>query len=109
MIVSERFEHGVRQAASLIAHFNEEQAEIRLVIGGEIGEFGIGSRHLHECLKRLAVIEPEIKENPEADEIAASLTKLFEESENSHNFLISTLIDEDLSPELAQKSYLINF
>ncbi|MEJ7847208.1 MAG: DUF58 domain-containing protein [Pyrinomonadaceae bacterium] len=109
VIVSERFEHGVRQAASLIAHFNEEQAEIRLVIGGEMGEFGIGSRHLHECLKRLAVIEPEIKEDLGVEDIAANLAKLFEESENSHNFLISTLQEKDLSHELAQNSYIINF
>ncbi len=109
VIVSERFERGVRQAASLIAHFNEEQAEIRLVIGSDKGEFGIGSRHLHECLKRLAVTEPEFRENVDGTEISGNLNELFDESENSHNFLISTLREKDLSSELLQKSHIIHF
>lgn len=109
VIVSERFEHGVRQTASLIAHFNEEQAEIRLVIGAERGDFGIGSRHLHECLKRLAVIVPQITGDLDGAAIAGNLSELVEEDENSHNFIISTLGENDLSSELAQKSYIIQF
>ena len=34
------------------------KAEIRLVIDGDIGEFGIGRSHLHDSLKRLALVEP---------------------------------------------------
>ncbi|MBC7900317.1 MAG: DUF58 domain-containing protein, partial [Saprospiraceae bacterium] len=109
VIASEKFEHGVRQAASLIAHFNEEQAEIRLVIGPEKGEFGIGSRHLHECLKRLALAQPEFREKPDGAEIGEMLCELFEETDNSHNFLISTLEENDLSQEITQNSFLIHF
>jgi uncharacterized protein (DUF58 family) len=56
--VSERFEKGVSQTASLLAHFTEDQAETRLIVDDEVGEFGIGREHLNENLKRLAVVEP---------------------------------------------------
>lgn len=54
---SDKFEEMVRTAAALIAHFTEEQALVRLDIGTEKGEPGIGTRHLHECLRRLAIVE----------------------------------------------------
>jgi uncharacterized protein (DUF58 family) len=56
--LSERFERGVTQAASLVAHFIEERAEVRLVIGEETGRYGVGLEHLHNCLKRLALSAP---------------------------------------------------
>lgn len=57
-VVSERFEAAVNKTASMLAHFTEDQAEIRLIIDGIVGEYGIGKIHLNECLKRLALIEP---------------------------------------------------
>jgi uncharacterized protein (DUF58 family) len=63
--VSDRFERGVSLAASILAHFTEEQAEICLVIGRENGDFGIGTRHLYACLQRLAVVEPDFSPTPE--------------------------------------------
>lgn len=53
-----RFERGVVQAASLLKHFIDERAEIRLVLGEEIGAFGSGLEHLYRCLRRLAVVSP---------------------------------------------------
>jgi uncharacterized protein (DUF58 family) len=53
--LSERFERGVTLAASLVAHFIDERAEVRLVIGEEKGRYGVGLEHLHDCLKRLAL------------------------------------------------------
>ncbi len=53
-----RFEHGVTVAASLVAHFIEERAEVRLVLGAEAGRYGSNTEHLYECLKRLALVEP---------------------------------------------------
>lgn len=53
-----RFEEGVTQAASLTAHFIEERAEVRLVLGDEIGRYGTGQDHLYECLRRLALVAP---------------------------------------------------
>jgi uncharacterized protein (DUF58 family) len=56
--LSERFERGVTLTASLVAHFIDERAEVRLVIGEERGRYGIGLEHLHNCLKRLALAMP---------------------------------------------------
>jgi hypothetical protein len=36
----ERFENAVSYASALLSYFTKEQAEIRLVIDGEAGEFG---------------------------------------------------------------------
>ena len=56
--LSERFERGVVQAASLIKHFIDERAEVRLVLGDEVGPFGSGTEHLYRCLRRLALVTP---------------------------------------------------
>src|SRR5918998_968976 len=45
-----RFERGVTRAASLVAHFIEEQAEVRLTLGAEDGAYGAGRDHLYSCL-----------------------------------------------------------
>ena len=54
--VDERFERGVVQAASLLKHFIDERAEVRLVVGDEVGPFGSGTDHLYRCLRRLALV-----------------------------------------------------
>jgi len=54
----ERFEHGVVQAASLIKHFIDERAEVRLVLGDDVGPFGSGTEQLYRCLRRLALVAP---------------------------------------------------
>ncbi len=54
----ERFERGVVHAASLIKHFIDERAEVRLVLGGDVGPFGSGTEQLYRCLRRLAVVSP---------------------------------------------------
>src|SRR5262249_1085178 len=51
-----RFERGVVQAASLIKHFIDERAEVRLVLGSDVGPFGSGMEHLYRCLRRLALV-----------------------------------------------------
>jgi len=56
--LSERFECGVVQAASLIKHFIEERAEVRLVLGADVGPFGSGTEQLYRCLRRLALVTP---------------------------------------------------
>ncbi|HUE82102.1 MAG TPA: DUF58 domain-containing protein [Pyrinomonadaceae bacterium] len=55
----ERFERGVSQAASLLKHFVDERAEVRLILGKEIGGHGSGLEHLYSCLRRLALVKPE--------------------------------------------------
>ena len=54
----ERFERGVVQAASLLKHFVDERAEVRLVLGEEVGPFGSGTEQLYRCLRRLALVTP---------------------------------------------------
>jgi uncharacterized protein (DUF58 family) len=53
-----RFERGVTQTASLIKHFIDERAEVRLILGRDQGDFSAGADHLYACLRRLALIEP---------------------------------------------------
>jgi uncharacterized protein (DUF58 family) len=55
----ERFERGVVQTASLLKHFIDERAEVRLVLGDESGPFGSGLEHLYKCLRRLALVIPQ--------------------------------------------------
>ena len=55
---SERFERGVVLAASLVKHFIEERAEVRLLLGAESEKYGAGIEHLHDCLRRLALVAP---------------------------------------------------
>jgi uncharacterized protein (DUF58 family) len=56
---SARFERGVTLAASLVAHFVEERAEVRLTLGDEPGVYGAGQEHLYASLRRLALVTPE--------------------------------------------------
>ena len=55
----ERFERGVSIAASLVAHFIDERAEVRLSLGEEAGRYGTGREHLYESLRRLALVAPQ--------------------------------------------------
>jgi uncharacterized protein (DUF58 family) len=57
--LEDRFERGVVQAASLLKHFIDERAEVRLVLGDEFGPFGSGLEHLYKCLRRLALVTPQ--------------------------------------------------
>jgi uncharacterized protein (DUF58 family) len=56
--VSERFERGVVQAASLIKHFIDERAEVRLILGSDVGPFGSGTEQVYRSLRRLALVTP---------------------------------------------------
>ena len=106
---SERFEEAVSIAASLLSHFTEEQAEVRLVASGLVGEFGIGSRHLHDSLKRLAVLDPRFTETGDSTGETARLGELVLGQENSHTYLI-TAGDIGLFPaEIVEKSNVITF
>ena len=53
-----RFERGVTHAASLVKHFIQERAEVRLILGTNAGKFGAGLEHLYACLRRLALVGP---------------------------------------------------
>ena len=106
---SERFEIGVSLAASLMAHFAEEQAEIRFLVEDYHGDFGVGSRHLHTLLKKLAVIEPRSPGEDEPDTALLELDDLLEETDNSHNFLVTASESARIPAEILRKSTLIAF
>jgi uncharacterized protein (DUF58 family) len=55
----ERFETGVVHAASLLKHFIDERAEVRLMLGEDAGRYGSGLKHLYASLRRLAVVNPQ--------------------------------------------------
>ena len=105
--VSERFEKGISQAASLLAHFNEEQSEIRLIINEAVGEFDIGREHLNENLKRLALIEPNYDEAAEFS--LAAMEEILSQRENSYTFFMTAEREENLSSELIQATKIIKF
>jgi len=67
--LKDRFEHGVVQTASLLKHFVDERAEVRLVVGGEVGPFGSGMEQLYRCLKRLALVNPVMDGEAQSDEL----------------------------------------
>jgi uncharacterized protein (DUF58 family) len=70
--LSDRFERGVVQAASLIKHFIDERAEVRLVIGEDVGPFGSGTEQLYRCLRRLALVAPVDNDGAETELAHAS-------------------------------------
>lgn len=105
--VSEKFEKGVSLTASILSFFTDEQAEIRLVIDGEIGGFGIGREHLHKNLKRLALIEPNFDEKAALD--AEKLDDIFTEKENSYTFFVSAAEEANLPKGLMQKAKFVGF
>ena len=73
----QRFERGVVQTASLLKHFVDERAEVRLVLGDEVGSFGAGLEQLYRCLRRLALVTPvtgALPESFELDDYAILLT-----------------------------------
>ncbi len=106
-LVSEQFEKGVGITASLLANFTEEQAEIRLIINDKIGEFGIGRKHFYECLKRLALVEPNFDEAAEIS--VETLEEIFAESENTYTFLVSGKPEQELPGEIVQRAKIVYF
>ncbi|HEX5964274.1 MAG TPA: DUF58 domain-containing protein [Pyrinomonadaceae bacterium] len=77
--LTERFERGVVQAASLLKHFVDERAEVRLVLGEEAGPYGSGMDQLYRCLKRLALVNPVTEGESQQDELQIAGRDLVEQ------------------------------
>ena len=107
--IAKRFDKGVSQVASLLAYFNDEQAEIRLIIYDQIGEFGIGKTHLHDCLKRLALIEPTFYETEAGDFPFQTQEEIFAVRENSYSFFVTTIKENKLSDEINRKAKILKY
>jgi uncharacterized protein (DUF58 family) len=102
----ERFEEGVTYAAALLSFFTNQQAEIKLTIDDESGEFGIGSRHLHDSMKRLAVVEPTFVKDLSVSELHINL---IDADENCQYFVISAFSIGDLEFEIDGRAHLFTF
>ena len=70
--MKQRFERGVVQAASLLKHFIDERAEVRLVLGDEVGPFGSDVEQLYRCLRRLALVTPLIDGERRPEELSTA-------------------------------------
>jgi uncharacterized protein (DUF58 family) len=103
-----RFEKAVTRTASLLSHFIEQQAEVRLVVGAEAGDFGVGSRHLVECLRRLAILEPQFEISVAPETIERSLQMLADTDDLSHYFVVTTLTDTEISSEIAETAQILS-
>lgn len=107
--ISKRFDKGVSLVASLLAYFNDQQAEIRLIIDDEIGEFGIGRNHLHDCLKRLALIDPTLIENKAGEFSPIAQEELFSSQQNSYAFFVTMLEENTLSDEVSRNTKILKY
>lgn len=92
--LSERFEKGVSLAASLLAHLNGLQAETRITVGESSGRFGVGSSHLIDSLRVLAVAMPVKVKGDEAEGILRP--GLLEDAEG-YKIVIITAFAEDFA------------
>ncbi|PYS68584.1 MAG: hypothetical protein DMF69_19755 [Acidobacteria bacterium] len=85
--MSARFEHGVIQTASLLKHFIDERAEVRLVLGEEVSPFGTGMDHLYRCLRMLALVSP-LSDAEEASKIETVVKNSVSKESVEHDYAI---------------------
>ena len=104
-----RFEGGVIQAASLIKHFIDERAEVRLILGEERGSFGIGQEHLYACLRRLALVAP-----TESFDAAAWPRELLDaaampeySADGNYLLVLTTAARGSIPPEIWRRAFVI--
>ncbi len=109
VVVSQRFEAGARLAASVLARFTNENAETRLFINTEAGEFGTGRSHLHQSLRRLALAEPVLTTAETSAEPEPDLERILNESDDSHFVLLTANGEPGMSSEILQRLKIIGF
>jgi len=103
-----RFENGVTQAASLVKHFIDERAEVRLILGNDIGRFGSGPEHLYACLRRLALIGPlrGKKESVQATIERAAISEV--RGEANYLILLTTAARGSIAPSIWRRAFVIH-
>lgn len=102
---SERFESGVSKACGLLVHFESERAETRLVIDGEVGEFGIGRSHLNDSLRRLALIEARLLEAGAVGDCLVDFERVRDVRDAGQCFLVTALTVQDLPADMVRVDY----
>lgn len=98
---SERFEAAIKRAAALLSHFGDAQAEITFKIGSAEATVGTGPEHMHECLRKLAVLEPVWTDNSRR---SLSLVDTDNIRKDAVVFFISAFPKAELPPEIAGKA-----
>src|SRR2546423_2691250 len=104
-----RFENGVTQAASLMKHFIEERAEVRLILGPDVGRFGSGLEHLYACLRRLALVSPVPvgeRQNLQVTIDRAAVSEL--RSEANYLILLTTAARGSIAANIWRRSFVIH-
>jgi uncharacterized protein (DUF58 family) len=108
---TERFERGVTLAASLVAHFVEERAEVRLVLGTEEGRYGVGREHLYDCLRRLALVVPQDESAPKSNPSVAAARDIADPSapaaaDGNYCILLTTAAPGSIPSNVWRTSYV---
>ena len=98
---SERFEAAIKRAAALLSHFGDAQAEITFKIGSAQAAIGTGPEHMHECLRKLAVIGPVWTDNSGR---SLSLLDTQNIGKDAVVFFISAFPKAELPPEIAARA-----
>lgn len=106
----DRFERGVIRAASHLKHFIDEGAEVRLILGNDVGPSGSGLEHLYQCLRRLALVRAQDaaadSDLPSAAEIEAAQT-FGSVSGDDYSILFTTAPPGSIPAKVWRSSYVI--
>jgi len=99
-----RFERGVIRAASHLKHFIDEGAEVRLILGTEVGSSGSGLEHLYRCLRRLALVRPDLASSSAEIEAAQRSRSV---SGDDYSILLTTAAPGSIPARVWRSSYVI--
>ena len=104
-----RFEAGVVQTASLLKHFIDERAEVRLALGDDVGIYGSGLAHLFAGLRRLALVGPQEKHDLEELAPAADAMSVKDESlvDEDYAILLTTALPGTIPAKIWRASHVI--
>jgi len=109
VVESERFEAGVASAASILNHFAEQRAEVRLVIDETDTDFGTSRSHFYEILKRLATVEPQPETARTPTEPDAHFQRISNEEDDNHRYFVTANGADGVPSELLQRLKIIGF
>jgi len=96
-------------AASLVNHFIEERAEVRLLLGAEEEGYGSGLEHLHDCLRRLALVTPSDDAADFVSQISSmdAATNLLAPIEGNYSILLTFAEPGSIPARLWRNSHVI--
>ncbi len=109
VVESERFERGVNLTASILNHFAEQSAEVRLVIQDTDTGFGNARSHFYEILKQLAIIEPRFDQIEAPAEPDPHFQRISNEEDDSHRYFVTANDINGVPFELVQRLKIIGF